>query len=476
VEVVWPGAVDARRRLVAGGLVAAGAFGLAAWQGRWSRADLRRRLRASEEQARMVFDVSPIGMALLSLDGRFIRVNRAMGRSVGYTEGELVGRTFETVRHEADRAPDDDQVERCLAGEIDGYEIERRYRHRDGHEVFARLNVVLVRDGAGEPSHFLVQMLDVSDERAAAASLAASEARFTAMVEHGCDLIAIIDGGGELVYASPAYRTVLGYDPATLTGRPLHEDVHPDDVDGVVELGARLTGTPGGSVAAQFRFRHADGSWRWVEATMTNRLDDPAVAGFVINTRDVTDRVLALELAAHRAAHDALTGLPNRALLEDRMTQAEGAATRQGEQLAVLYVDVDHFKDVNDTFGHRTGDLVLTEVADRLRRAARDADTVARLGGDEFVVAGTVGHPTAAQALAARICAAFSEPFGVHEWARVPLTVSVGVATSGQYTGRLGLLDAADLALYEAKSQGRDRWVAFRPEMEQAARVGHRTA
>ncbi|HEX7134452.1 MAG TPA: PAS domain S-box protein [Iamia sp.] len=464
---------SARRRLIAaGGAVAAGALGFSSWRAQRTRAGLRRRLRASEEQVRLIFDGAPIGMALLALDGHFVRVNRAMGRSLGYAEGELVGSTFETVRHEADRVSDDAQVARCLAGEVDGYEIDRRYRHRDGHEVWAHLNVVLVRDGDGAPSHFLVQMLDVSDEHVATASLAASEARFTAMVEHGSDLIAIIDPAGELVYASPAYRTVLGYDPATLTGRPLHEDVHPEDRDGIMELGATLSEIPGGSVTAQFRFAHADGSWRWVEATMTNRLDDPAVAGFVINTRDVTDRVLALELAAHRAAHDALTGLPNRALLEDRMSHAEGVAARHGEQLAALYVDVDHFKDVNDTFGHRTGDLVLTEVADRLRRVARDDDTVARLGGDEFVVAGTVPHPDAAEALASRICEAFSEPFGVHDWARLPLTVSVGVALSGSDIGPLGLLDAADQALYEAKSRGRDRWVAYAPGMGRA--VMHR--
>jgi PAS domain S-box-containing protein len=262
----------------AGGALAAGVLGLA----------VRRRVRASEAQVRLIFDASPIGMALVSLDGRFVRANPAMCRSVGYAEADLVGSTFDRIRHPDDAGRDDDQVRRCLAGEIDGYEVDRLYRHRDGHEVWARCNVVVLRDGAGKPARFLVQMLDVSDERAAEASLAASEARFTAMVEHGSDLIAIIDGVGELVYASPAYRTVLGYDPAVLTGRPLHEDVHPDDVGTIVELGTQLTGIPGGSVTAQFRFRHADGSWRWVEATMTNRLDDPAVAGFVINTRDVT--------------------------------------------------------------------------------------------------------------------------------------------------------------------------------------------
>jgi diguanylate cyclase (GGDEF)-like protein len=185
----------------------------------------------------------------------------------------------------------------------------------------------------------------------------------------------------------------------------------------------------------------------------------------VINTRDVTDRVLAFEAASHQAAHDALTGLPNRALLEDRMAQAASVATRHGEQLAALYVDVDHFKDINDTFGHAAGDLVLVEVAERLRRAARDDDTVARLGGDEFVLAGTVRHAAAAESLATRVCDAFDEPFPVHEWAKVPLTVSVGVATSGQCGGGVALLEAADRALYAAKSRGRDRWVAFLPDM-----------
>lgn len=449
-------------------VMAASAVAFLSWRGRERERDSwEAQIRDNEEAMRVILDAAPIGMGVTSPDGRFTRVNPALCRMVGRDAGDLVGRAFASITHEDDRAGDRMQVERCLAGEIEGYERDTRYLHRDGHVARVHISVVLVRDADGAPSHFVTQMLDVTEGWDATQSLAASEARLAAMVEHGSDLIAIMDPVGALVYASPAYRTMLGFEPEAMVGRLIYEDVHPDDRDEAVQMGIALRSDPGGTATMQLRFAHADGSWRWVEATMTNRLDDAAVAGFVVNASDVTDRVVALEQAAHRASHDALTGLPNRSLLEDRMTQAAAAAARHDELLVALFVDLDHFKDVNDTYGHGAGDAVLAEAAARLRRSARAEDTVARLGGDEFVVTGRVADERAAAILAARAWTAFTEPFEALGHI-VRMTVSVGVATSGRGRDAAGLLAAADVALYEAKARGRDQWVAYDDAM------GHR--
>jgi len=404
-------------------------------------------------------------MALVGVDGRFLRVNPALCAIVGYGAEDLMGTTFQAITHPDDLETDLDYLRGCLDGSIDGYEMAKRYIHRDGHEVWVELNVAVVRDWRGVPGHFVSQILDITERRAALALVASSEARFEAMVEHGSDLISICDPMGRLLYASPAYRTVLGFEPADRIGEPLHDQVHPDDQAHVLQTGIELTDRPGGTATIEFRFAHADGSWRWVEATITNRIDDPAVGGFVTNTHDVTERVLAREHLAHQATHDPLTGLPNRTSLDERILQASAAATRHGEVLAALFVDIDHFKRVNDSYGHSTGDLLLIDVAKRLRAAARADDTVIRLGGDEFVVIASVCDPGAAAELAARVCASFAEPFAL-DALLLTVTASVGVATTGDLTGDSDLLEAADVALYEAKAVGRNGWVAHRPNLQ----------
>ncbi len=439
---------------------------------RWreaERAVADHRLVTSEDQFRVMFQAAPIGMALVSLDGRFLRVNPALCDLVGYSVDDLLDSTFQAITHADDLDLDLEQVRACLAGKIDGYAMEKRYVHRDGHEVWVELNVALARDASGAPLRFVSQIIDVRERREAEASLAASEARWAAMVEHGSDLIAVTDEVGRLVYASPAYSTLLGIDPESWLGKPLQDHIHPDDRDGVLEIGADLATQPGASAVLEFRYSHADGSWRWVEATLTNRVDDPAVGGFVINTRDVTERVLAAEGLAHRATHDSLTGLPNRSLLEEHLNQLRGAAARHDEIVAALFVDVDHFKQVNDTFGHGTGDLLLVEVARRLVDAVRVSDVVFRLGGDEFVILASVRDEAAAHELASRACEAFTQPFvlGTQE---ITATSSVGVCTTGDVLGDADLLEAADMALYEAKAVGRNGWVAYLPHMHRDRR------
>jgi diguanylate cyclase (GGDEF)-like protein/PAS domain S-box-containing protein len=410
-----------------------------------------------EQQARLTFDAAPIGIALVAPDGRFLQVNAALCRIVGYERDDLVGRTFQSITHPDDLDADVTDLQRCLAGEIDGYDMEKRYIHRAGHPVWVHLTVGVVRDAAGGATHFVAHIMDVTERRAAVAALSASEARFAAMVENGSDMIALTDPEGRLTYASPAYRKILGLDPEARLGSELLAGVHPDDQERVMTAGAALLGTPAASCRIEFRFAHGDGSWRWVEATLTNRVEDPAVGGFVINTRDVTERVLAAERLAHQATHDALTGLPNRTALDGRLLAADAATRRHGEVLAVVYVDVDHFKDVNDTYGHHVGDELLRQVAARLSSTVREDDTVVRLGGDEFVIVAEVADDAAAEVLAGRVCESFHTPFVV-EGTPLRVSGSAGVATNANRAAPSTLLGASDGALYCAKALGRDNW------------------
>jgi diguanylate cyclase (GGDEF)-like protein/PAS domain S-box-containing protein len=442
----WQGA------LVHGGFVLAASV-VALVARRWAEADRAMRdeqLRASEQRFRLTFEAAPIGVALVAVDGRFLAVNPALCALLGYGTDELLALDFQTITHPDDLAEDLALLQRCIDGTLDGYTLEKRYVRRDGRFLWAQLNVALARDSDEVPRHFVSQILDISERRAATAEAG----RFAALVEHSTDVITITDRVGCLRYASPAFGSVLGYAPEERIGRSLFEDIHPDDRAAVVRTRSDLQ--PGASRTLRYRHAHADGGWRWVEATMTDHTTDPSVGGIVTNTRDVTEQVEALDRLAHEATHDSLTGLANRTLLEERLNQALGAAQRHGEIIAAVFVDLDHFKDVNDTLGHHGGDLLLVQVAERLLRTARRDDTVARLGGDEFVVIGSVGSDEAACELARRVHAAFHEDFDL---VGTPLraTASVGVATTAS-AGDHALLDAADAALYAAKAAGRDRW------------------
>lgn len=162
--------------------------------------------------------------------------------------------------------------------------------------------------------------------------------------------------------------------------------MHPDDTDRAREVFAWLIGSPGTSATFDCRMRHSDGRWIHVEAIGKNMLDDPNIGGVVINYRDVTERKTFEERLRHQAFHDSLTALPNRVLFMDRLEHALSRMQRRGKPAAVLFLDLDNFKLVNDSLGHEMGDKLLVLVAERLRECLRADDTAARLGGDEFTI------------------------------------------------------------------------------------------
>ena len=302
---------------------------------------------------------------------------------------------------------------------------------------------------------------DLTDLHAAQQRVEASEIRLAALVEHASDLVCVVRESGDIAYASPAVARVLGREAIELEGVPILDLVHPDDH---VTLSAQATSileTPGMSPAFEARVAHAGGGWRHMEIVATNLLGNPAVAGVVINARDVTERVEVAAQLEERAYHDELTGLPNRALLLDRLQDALHRAARQSRMVGVLFLDLDRFKVVNDSLGHGAGDDLLREAGRRLAQIVRPGDTVARLGGDEFVVLiGDMVRTTDALAAAERVRTALARPMLLGSESAV-ITTSVGIAIAHGQEAPADLLRDADTALYRAKDQGRDRAELF---------------
>jgi len=286
------------------------------------------------------------------------------------------------------------------------------------------------------------------------ASVRQVEDRFAALIQNSAEVIAVVDAQASVQYLTPAAREVMNVKPETVVGNPFSDLVHPEDAK---DIRQRLLGIAHGDAASriEFRVRGRSGAWHWLEATPTNLLNDQIVGGIVINTRDVSDRH-ELEAKLRRdALHDALTDLANRVLLMDRITHALDVSQRHPGHVGLLFIDLDDFKDVNDAAGHVAGDMVLTVVADRLRKTVRASDTVARFGGDEFaVLIDECESLRGPELLASKICDAVAEPI-VAAGSIYQVRASIGVALSRDGDVGKDLVTRADQAMYQAKKRGK---------------------
>src|SRR3954451_19530337 len=312
-----------------------------------------------------------------------------------------------------------------------------------------------------------------SGELGVAAAKAQGRARFQALVHHSSDLITLVDADLAITYQTPSITRLLGYAEDELIGTQLADLTHPEDRLSLFAARAEATVADQATATSDLRLRHRDGSYRHVQSIHTNLLADPDVRAVVVTTRDVTAQKRLEAQLQHNAFHDALTGLANRALFADRLEHALARTDRLATPVAVLFVDLDDFKAVNDGAGHSAGDELLVAVAERLRGALRPSDTIARLGGDEFAVLIEDGaDPARTAATADRLLAALSEPFpagaaGADEQVRISASVGIATGAAGQHDAA-ELLRHADVAMYAAKEAGKGRSAVFAPDMDSA--------
>lgn len=300
------------------------------------------------------------------------------------------------------------------------------------------------------------------------AELRATERYFRALAQHSSDVIAVVGAEKNVLYVSDSMADIFARDPAELVGCRL------DTLSGgsvpLMHALQRAISEPGRVVRVEWELTDGSGRLRYAESAITNLLGDPHVRGLVVNTRDATDQVVLQRQLRQQAFHDPLTGLANRALLTDRAEHALARSARSGAMVAVVLVDLDSFKFVNDSLGHQVGDIVLCEVARRLQSLVRSEDTVARLGGDEFVILiDDVSALEEPKRLAERVGEVLRPRFEL-SGSDYAVTASVGVAIgSGTEVDVHDLVRDADTAMYVAKTGGKDSVRVFAPSMHERA-------
>ena len=308
-----------------------------------------------------------------------------------------------------------------------------------------------------------------ADERAARAKVQ-SEARFRSLVQNAKDVILICDLDTTIKYQTPSAETVLGFGHEGLVETRLTELAHPNDARRLFAFCHEIGAHPGDSRTTEWRMKHRDGYWMHIESVASNLIDDPNVRGLVVTVRDISAQKSLEQQLKHQAFHDSLTNLANRALFNDRVGHALMRADRSSTGTAVLFVDIDDFKNVNDSLGHAAGDDLLIEVANRLEKAVRPSDTVARLGGDEFgVLLEDVSDADAPKTIADRVLNELGVPVHLSD-RELFIRASIGIAVSGRgEEGADELLRNADVAMYMAKGAGKGTYAVFEPNMHVAA-------
>ena len=298
----------------------------------------------------------------------------------------------------------------------------------------------------------------------------AGEARFRSLVQHSSDLITVLDAKATVVYQSPSIERVLGYRPEQVVGTRFEKLLHPGEEGRLpLVLAHGLAHANGGTEVLECGLRHSDGSVRQFEVLYTDLLEDENVRGIVLNGRDVSERKAFEEQLAHQAFHDPVTSLPNRALFVERVRHAVSRVRRESEGLAIIFMDLDDFKTVNDSLGHAAGDAVLLEVAKRLSSSVRASDTAARFGGDEFaVLLEDIDSAQEAADTAERFLDALEEPVlveGKEVFVRCSLGISVVEGDAPAVADEL--IRNADAAMYIAKRDGKGGYRLFEPKMHE---------
>jgi diguanylate cyclase (GGDEF)-like protein/PAS domain S-box-containing protein len=302
--------------------------------------------------------------------------------------------------------------------------------------------------------------------------------RLTSIVQNSTDVVTIVGADLRIRWQAASIRGVLAQDPEALVGRPVGELIHPDDRAALTGYFTEAEGRPDHARNLTLRLVHGEGGFRHFDVVAANRLHDSAVDGYVLNMRDATDRrELESELRSlaaqreHDAMHDPLTGLANRRRLFSCLDEATAAAREAKTKLALLLIDLDHFKELNDTLGHQAGDRLLREIGPRLEAGVPDAELVARVGGDEFAVLLKPGTSVEdAESIASRIARAIEEPFRF-QGLTLLVRASVGIAMFPEHGRDVEtLMQRADIAMYSAKARG------VGAEVYSASRDGHSRA
>jgi len=427
--------------------------------------DVTERRRGQEALRRLAGMVATSNDAIMAVDlkGSILNWNRGAERMYGYSAEEIIGRSISTITPDARADELTNILDRARRGEaID--QVETLRKRKDGSLVEVSISFSTLADVDGTLIATTGIHRDISIAKRAAEALRASEDRYRRIVETAYEGIWVIDATNLTTFVNPRMAEMLGFTVDEMVGRPVFDFLeadaraafdtrHPDRVKGV-------------SQQYEVRFRRRDGTDLWTLLSARPNFDQAGhYEGALAMVTDITERRRVQKALEYQAVHDALTGLPNRLLLAERLAEALTTARTARKQVGVLMLDLDHFKEVNETFGLQAGDSLLEQVGPRLRAEIRAEDLVARLSGDEFAVLLVNTDATEATARATCLLEALERPFEV-EGQQLDVAASIGIAIfpdDGDDAGTL--LRHADIALFVAK-QARGAFVRYAPEDE----------
>ena len=419
-------------------------------------------LQASGEIYRATFNQAAVGIARVSPAGVFIEVNKRIADIVGYSQSELMALSFQDITYPDDLDVDLANVDKMLMGDIDSYSMEKRYLRKSGEVLWVNLTVALARNPDGSPKYFISVVEDINARKQGEMQLR----KMTMAVEQSPTTIVITDLDANIEYANTTFTKVTGYTLEEALGknpRILQSGQTPKAT--YDDMWAHLTA--GKEWHGELINRRKDGS-EYIESAIISpiRQADGKITNYLAIKQDITAKRRDEERIEQLAHFDVLTDLPNRSLLNERFSYALSLAQRSGEQMAVMFLDIDHFKNINDTLGHSVGDKFLIEVAHRLKATLREEDTVSRLGGDEFILVFPGTDADAAAIIANKLIQAVSQAYQIEQHELIG-TPSIGIAIYPDDGDNFeDLLKNADTAMYRVKQDSRNDFRFFTTEMQ----------
>lgn len=438
---------------------------LSLYRERVMRQEKTRALSESEQKFRITFAEAPVGIAHVSLDGQLILVNDSLAKMLGYSSEEMINLDFR-VLCDSYWSSHQEHLSAMAAGASTHYEYDLPLNHKQGRKVWAHAIIAPLLEADGQIKYFIHVIENINERKATEEKLQLAATVFN----NSAEAIIITDANGDILSVNRAFTAITGFTGEEAVGqnpRILSAKTHDPKFYEEMWAAVKTAGSWQGEVWNRRKSGEIYPTWLTLSSV---RNSSGEITNYVGISQDITVRKEAEQRLAYLANHDALTGLPNRILFNDRLNHALAHGRRYKKGLAILFLDLDRFKVINDTLGHDVGDMLLQSVAQRVGKSLRNSDTVARWGGDEFtILVDELNSPQDAAAVARRVLEVLTEPFMLsgHE---IFVTGSIGITLfpkDGEDAQTL--LSNADAAMYRAKEKGKNGYQFYTAAMNASA-------